>query len=60
MKLLRTREVPAENYTNAFVGYGSERDKFALELTYNWGVESVSLRPCIDVLVLCCTSLQVC
>ena len=31
MKLLRYRDIPDENYTNAFLGYGDERTHFALE-----------------------------
>jgi hypothetical protein len=35
MKLLRKRDVPADKYTNAFLGYGPEDSNFALELTYS-------------------------
>jgi len=40
MKLLRTTDVPAHNYTLAFVGYGAgNADGSAeIELTYNYGV----------------------
>jgi hypothetical protein len=31
MKLLRYRDIPEEKYTNAFLGYGDERENFALE-----------------------------
>jgi lactoylglutathione lyase len=37
MKELRRHEVPAGEYTLAFIGYGDERSHTVLELTYNWG-----------------------
>jgi lactoylglutathione lyase len=37
MKELRRNEVPAGEYTLAFIGYGNEREHTVLELTYNWG-----------------------
>jgi lactoylglutathione lyase len=40
MTLLRRREYPEGKFTLAFVGYGSESDEAAIELTYNWGVTS--------------------
>jgi len=40
MKLLRTSENSEYKYTLAFVGYGDETDTTALELTYNWDVDS--------------------
>ncbi|KAF7075461.1 hypothetical protein CFC21_080234 [Triticum aestivum] len=40
MKLLRKRDIPEEKYTNAFLGYGPEETNFAIELTYNYGVDS--------------------
>lgn len=43
MKLLRHRDVPDEKYTNAFMGYGPEDKNFALELTYNYGVDSYDI-----------------
>lgn len=43
MKELRRREVPAGKYTLVFVGYGEEPDHTALELTYNWGVDSYEM-----------------
>lgn len=43
MKLLRYRDIPDEKYSNAFLGYGSEETNFALELTYNYGVDSYDL-----------------
>lgn len=43
MKLLRTRDIPEEKYTNAFLGFGPEDTNFALELTYNYGVDKYDL-----------------
>jgi lactoylglutathione lyase len=43
MKLLRSRDIPEDKYSNAFLGYGSEETNFALELTYNYGVDSYDL-----------------
>ena len=37
MKLLRTMEQPEEDYTLAFLGYGSEVNTAVIELTYNHG-----------------------
>ena len=42
-KLLRFREVPEDKYSNAFLGYGPETTHFALELTFNYGVDSYDL-----------------
>jgi len=42
-QLLRYRDIPDEKYTNAFLGYGSERSHFALELTKNYGVDSYDI-----------------
>ncbi|KAG8375578.1 hypothetical protein BUALT_Bualt10G0115100 [Buddleja alternifolia] len=39
MKLLRKRDIPEDGYSNAFVGYGPEVSNFAMELTYNYGVD---------------------
>jgi lactoylglutathione lyase len=39
MKELRRTEVPAGEYTLAFIGYGDEKSNTVLELTYNWGVD---------------------
>ena len=39
MKELRRHEVPAGEYTLAFLGYGDEKTHTVLELTYNWGVD---------------------
>ncbi|XP_022877988.1 lactoylglutathione lyase GLX1 isoform X1 [Olea europaea var. sylvestris] len=35
MKLLRTRDIPEEKYSNAFLGFGPEDSHFVVELTYN-------------------------
>jgi len=43
MQLLRSRDMPEEKYTNAFLGYGPESERCVLELTYNYGVESYDL-----------------
>lgn len=40
MNLLRKWVVAEENYTLAFLGYGTEMDSTVLELTYNHGVSS--------------------
>ncbi len=37
MTLLRKREFPSGEFTNAFLAYGDENASTALELTYNWG-----------------------
>jgi len=37
MKLLRKKEYPSGQFTNAFVGYGAEDEGAVMELTYNWG-----------------------
>ncbi|KAL2931411.1 putative lactoylglutathione lyase [Bienertia sinuspersici] len=43
MKLLRKRDVPEEKYTNAFLGFGPEQSNFAVELTYNYGVDQYDI-----------------
>lgn len=43
MKLLRMTERPDQNYSLAFVGYGSNPDHAELELTYNHGVSEYDL-----------------
>lgn len=43
MKLLRTSDNPAYQYTLAFVGYGNNPDHAELELTYNYGVDKYEL-----------------
>jgi lactoylglutathione lyase len=39
MTLLRTTERPDQNYSLAFVGYGTNPDHAEIELTYNHGVD---------------------
>jgi lactoylglutathione lyase len=43
MRLLRTSENTAYQYTLAFLGYGDHPERAELELTYNWGVESYEM-----------------
>ncbi|WIA43753.1 hypothetical protein OEZ86_010179 [Tetradesmus obliquus] len=43
MKLLRQRDIPQDKYSNAFLGYGPEETNFAIELTYNYGVDSYDI-----------------
>ncbi|KAI7757019.1 hypothetical protein M8C21_004041 [Ambrosia artemisiifolia] len=43
MKLLRKRDVPEEKYSNAFLGFGPEDSNFAVELTYNYGVDKYDI-----------------
>lgn len=43
MRELRRTEVPAGEYTLAFLGYGGEATHTVLELTYNWGVKSYEM-----------------
>jgi lactoylglutathione lyase len=43
MKLLRQHDFPDGEFTLAFVGYGSENDHTALELTYNYGKTSYEI-----------------
>ncbi|KAG2577267.1 hypothetical protein PVAP13_6NG106100 [Panicum virgatum] len=43
MKLLRKRDVPDEKYTNTFLEFGPEDTNFALELTYNYGVDKYDI-----------------
>ena len=43
MQLLRRKDYPEGRFTLAFVGYGAESAHTAIELTYNWGVESYDL-----------------
>jgi lactoylglutathione lyase len=43
MKLLRQKDYPDGKFTLAFLGYGDESKETAIELTYNWGVESYEL-----------------
>ncbi|PPE71588.1 lactoylglutathione lyase [Caldimonas thermodepolymerans] len=39
MKLLRTTDRPDQQYSLAFVGYGSNPEHAEIELTYNYGVD---------------------
>jgi len=43
MMLLRRNDYPEGQFTLAFVGYGSEAEHSAIELTHNWGVESYEI-----------------
>ena len=43
MKLLRTTDRPEQQYSLAFVGYGTNLEHAELELTYNYGVDSYEL-----------------
>ena len=43
MTLLRTTDRPDQQYSMAFVGYGTNPDHAELELTYNYGVEKYEL-----------------
>ena len=40
---VRRSENPSQKYTLAFVGYRDESEESALELTYNWGVDSYEI-----------------
>jgi lactoylglutathione lyase len=43
MQQLRLRDIPDEKYTNAFLGFGPEKTNFAVELTYNYGVDGYNI-----------------
>ena len=43
MKLMRSVDVPAGEYTVAFVGYGNENDDPMIEFTYNYGKDRYEL-----------------
>ncbi len=43
MRLLRRQDYPEGKFTLAFVGYGDEGAHTAIELTYNWGVDSYDI-----------------
>lgn len=43
MTLLRTTDRPAQKYSLAFVGYGSNPEHAEIELTYNYGVDTYEL-----------------
>jgi lactoylglutathione lyase len=40
LKVLRTKDFPEDKFSLVFLGYESERNATALELTYNYGVEA--------------------
>ena len=40
MNLLRKKDYPHGKFTQAFVGYGSEKENTVIELTYNWDKKS--------------------
>ena len=43
MRLLRTVDRPEQQYSLAFVGYGTNPEHAELELTYNYGVSSYEM-----------------
>ena len=43
MSLLRQSENPSQNYSLAFLGYGSNPEHAEIELTYNHGVDAYDL-----------------
>ena len=43
MKLLRKQDYPEGKFTLAFVGYGSENEHTAIELTHNWDTASYDI-----------------
>lgn len=43
MKLIRQKDYPAGKFTNAFIGYGDEKDHTAIELTHNWDTDNYDL-----------------
>ena len=43
MQLLRQKDYPDGKFTNAFLGYGSEFENTALELTHNWETKEYDL-----------------
>ena len=43
MRLLRQQDYPDGKFTLAFVGYADESEAAAIELTYNYGVETYEL-----------------
>ena len=43
MKLIRTSENPSQNYSLAFLGYGTNPEHAEIELTCNHGVESYEM-----------------
>lgn len=43
MSLLRQKDYPKGKFTNAFLGYGDEKQHSALELTHNWETKSYDM-----------------
>jgi len=43
MRETRFRDVPEGKYSNGFYAYGPEETNFALETTYNYGVDSYDI-----------------
>ena len=43
MQLLRTTDRPEQQYSLAFLGYGSNPEHAEIELTYNYGVDSYDM-----------------
>ena len=43
MKVLRKKDFPDGKFTLVFMGYDDESQETALELTYNWGVDSYDI-----------------
>ena len=43
MRLLRTTDRPDQEYSLAFVGYGSNPEQAEIELTYNYGVDAYEM-----------------
>src|SRR5690554_7029655 len=43
MRLLRQKDYPEGRFTLAFLGYASEEEQAAIELTHNWDTSSYDL-----------------
>lgn len=43
LEVTRERDVPEEKYKNVFLAFGHEKEHTALELTYNYGVDSYDI-----------------
>lgn len=43
MRLLRQKDYPEGRFTLAFLGYASEEEQAAIELTHNWDTDSYDL-----------------
>ncbi|MDH5518440.1 MAG: lactoylglutathione lyase [Gammaproteobacteria bacterium] len=43
MTLLRKKDYPQGKFTLAFIGYGSESEHTAIELTHNWDTDSYDI-----------------